>query len=507
MKLRLSSIPSHKLVFIAILSLPILFFNAFNMHYFGDDFAFLKASRVSSMQDFLNFFNPVRETFYRPLSSEVFYALHHVTGYNVQLAHILVFLVFAIGLIGLFKLLTNIHINKTFAELIVAMYSIHFSHVFQLYWFATFQEVLLFTSLVGALLYAVKGSVKTSLVLFVVVLLSKETALVFLPLLILVLFAKDHGKNFSLSVSKLTDFARMTLTKHWKMLILSLGFTVAAFIIYSFGLSNTSKLPQYAVRFSPRLMIDTAYWYTLWSLGFPSFLPDYMSAMVTLPHKEFWGNFVKPSSVVYLYSFAGYISVLLFGSAYLLARKSTRMEFLMVAIVMGAVFYGTMFPSLLVSHKWMVRLTVPLVASMALQVYIVYALLRNSSRVLSTIGAIGIACYIVFNIGAIPLHESTSTYNLENLITTNAHDILSDVTVSPQNSDEQVILFFEDDETVSISAWEGSEKLKTTFGDQNFIDHYFSVDDAKKIVAVYDFESDMPEGAVVLPSRSFFALQ
>ena len=50
----------------------------------------------------------------------------------------------------------------------------------------------------------------------------------------------------------------------------------------------------------------------------------------------------------------------------------------------------------------------------------------------------------------------------------------------------------------TFNPWGGSEKLKVTFGDQNFISHYFP---KTAIKAVYGFEDKIiPKGAYVISS-------
>lgn len=501
MKSLLQKITPIKALYCIVIAVPILFNNAFTMHYFGDDFAFLKASRAESWQDIAAFFNPFRETFYRPLSSELFYYLHHLSNYNLVFFHAIVFVTFIIGVIWLYKLLLHIHLKKWFAVLVVFMYAIHFTHVYQLYWFATFQEVLMFAGIIGALLYGIKNKWKISLTLFIVSLLSKETALLFTPLLVVCLYVSMNINKHNLlkpSVKKVVNHFNTYKT----LLILSIGLTICALVVYSWGLSETSRLPQYAIRFSPRLFVDNAYWFWLWSFGFPSFLPDYMSRMISLPHKEFWNNFVQPYSLVYVYSLIGYIISLVIGFVIGIYKRQTRATILVTAIISFAVFFITLLPSLLISHKWMVRLTVPIISSLIFQGYVLYVLLSDSHRAVRIVGVFGIVMYILMNLGGIPVHEISSTYALENTITTRAHDIFATIDVD-KNSRTAVDLFFVDNEEVTISSWEGSEKLRTSLSNQNFIDYYFGPD-AKNITAYYDYESSPSANAIKIQSRAFF---
>lgn len=126
------------------LTVLLLFFRAFSLPYFADDYFFLTKTSVHSYTDILNWFNPLRGEFFRPLSSEVFYGLTRYTP--PFFAHCIVFGVFFIGLFLLYKIVAR-HISSRVGLLSVFLYAVHFSHVYRLYWLATFQEVLMVTFL------------------------------------------------------------------------------------------------------------------------------------------------------------------------------------------------------------------------------------------------------------------------------------------------------------------------------------------------------------------------
>src|SRR3989344_8152437 len=82
-----------------------LFRNAFTTYFFNDDFFFLKIARINSFHQFINFFSPVRQYSYKPISTEVFYFLIHLFNDNIFVAHLLGFLIYFIGIYYLYKII------------------------------------------------------------------------------------------------------------------------------------------------------------------------------------------------------------------------------------------------------------------------------------------------------------------------------------------------------------------------------------------------------------------
>src|SRR3989344_883139 len=101
----LSRLPKTDLGFFSILFLYTIFIfrKAFSAHYFQDDFFFIKVSQVENLKEFLYFFYPFKEYFFRPVATEVFYYTLSLVNYNLLVGHLIVFGVFFTGLIFLFK--------------------------------------------------------------------------------------------------------------------------------------------------------------------------------------------------------------------------------------------------------------------------------------------------------------------------------------------------------------------------------------------------------------------
>lgn len=147
-----------------------------------------------------------------------------------------------------------------------------------------------------------------------------------------------------------------------------------------------------------------------------------------------------------------------------------------------------LFPSLFIVHKWMTRLTIPLVGSLVLQMFFMKTLLESKKSIPYTLGVSGIVLYVIMSITAVPLHEKVSTYERESTITHNAKDVLNTYIKLDDSQNTKYALYIYDDSPTILSSWNGVEKLKTTFSDQSFL--YFYYGDTADRMRVYYGQSE-----------------
>lgn len=466
------------------------FRTAFSINFFSDDFFFLKISRVNNLSGFLNLFYPDKDYFYRPLATEFFYYVIHLLKENVWLGHGLAFIVFFIGVYYLYRSILHLSGNRILSYIAVLLYAINSVHVFQLYFLATFQEIALFTFLCVSFFHFLKQQYLFSLVAFVFALMSKETAILFPPFLLVFSLMYNRIRKINKTKSRSVD---------WKTLVPYLTTTLVFALIYKSGISNTVSLENYRMQPDMKLAINNFIWYFLWGLGFPDFTPNYLTSLISYPPPQFWkllDNF--PSIRVYFIALACYLSLFIIASAFYLKKtiKQSKDNFLFILFCLGgfAIFVG---PVLFVFHRWMVRLTVPLIFLVLIQAFIIYAMIKSSgmSRI---VGALLMASYVILNIMAIPIYESSSTYLLESRISGNVGKLMD------RNRQEIVkykYIYFKD--IPDIDAFGQSRHLKTTLSDQNFLDHYLN---GVNIKAVYGFENgNAPNDSYVISSVDLFA--
>lgn len=458
-----------------------LFKNVFSIQFFRDDFFFLKISDVKSFTGFINFFSPIRTYSYKPLATEVFYYFLISIGKNIFIGHLFVFTVYFIGLYYLKKTIMFLTNNSLFSKLTVFFYAISFIHVFQLSLFATFQEVLLFTCIVLSFYYYQKNKILLNLLFFFGALLSKETAILFI--VFLTSFEFIYKKN--------------TFVKKLPFLITNILLATIFLFVYKYSLTSVTSLDNYKLQFNnPKLIINNSMWYFLWSLGFPNFLSDVFRSFPFQPLPDFWKAFATIEFKIYFYSLITYYLIFfIFLTIYISKNIHRIKKILIISFYSLLSFFIFLGPILFFSHKWMVRLMLPLIFVILLQVYFVFLFISSKEKIFKFFAYSIITLFIFWNFFGIKVHESSSGYNLENRIFKNA-SIYFD-----KNKNEilkhKYLFFYDYNRKKELSApWGGSEKLKNTFWDQYFIHYYFPNTD---IVALYNFEKK------IIPLDSFVA--
>lgn len=454
-----------------------LFRNAFTTYFLNDDFFFLKITQVNSFSQFINFFSPIRQYSYKPVSTEVFYFLIHLFNENIFIAHLLGFFIYFIGVYYLFKIILHLSKNKLLSYLTTGFFAINFTHVFQLYYLGTFQEVYLFTFLAISFYKFLVGKNIQAIMFFVLALLSKETAVLFVSFLII----------FKLFVNKKIPWRKLL-----PYIILGLIFTLT----YQYSLKYVTLLENYKIDLNPRLFINNLMWYFLWSLGLPNFTSLYFTSIFKPPIPEFYKMLLNfPEIKIYYPLFISYYVLFISTLVYFFIQQRNKLkQFIYLFILLFIYFFIFLGPILFFQHRWMVRLTLPLVFIVFMQTYFITNFIKKG-KFLKVLGFALIALYVYLNILGVSIHESSSTFLLESRFTSNAKKYFN------QHKKEILkyqYIYFEDKTKIIPMPWGGSEKLKVTFGDQNFIDHYFP---GSKLKAIYGFEDKkIPKDAYIVNS-------
>lgn len=421
------------------------FFGAFKTHYFSDDFKFLAASKQF---DILSFFSPIRTTFYRPLPTEFFYYFLQRLPYPMIFGHLFVFSVFLLGVYFLFKTIHLITKNREFAIFSSILYLFHFSHVYQLYWFATFQEVAQFTFLICSLYFILNKRFYISLSLFILALFSKEQALLFPFIAFFFYFLK--------------------FKKFHPSFIIYIFLDCIFIAIHMYVNTQMPILPEYVIHLNPKLLFNNALWYSLWSIGFPAMMSDYMRSIFSLPFGDFWNYFSSPSFRIYFFGMLTYLLLFISSAVYLFFQGKNDRKFMLKYIGINIVlFIFFLLPVLPIIHKWMVRLTIPLVFISLIEGLMLSMLWKK--KITKSIAVILLSLYLVWNYFGIKQHDIISTYALESSITKNAEKIFKD----KQRFDTCRTIYIKDPVQMKMGSWDGSEKIALTFSGNSFLSYYF----------------------------------
>ena len=443
----------------AILLFVFFFFGAFNSLFFSDDFKFLAASKHF---DLFSFFSPVRTTFYRPLTTELFYSLLQRLPYPIITGHIFIFIIFLIGVFFLHKTLILITKNKGLAFFSSILYLFHFSHVYQLYWFATFQEVAQFTLLICSLYFILNKRFIVSTGLFILALFSKEQTLLF-PFVAFILYFIKYRKGHI-------------------FFIVFLALDCIFIGIHLFVNSHMPILPEYVVHLTPRLIVNNLLWYGLWSIGFPAMMSDYMRSIFSLPFGAFWNYFIQPSFKIYFFGMIVYIVLLISSLIYIITSYKNERKKLGFYFVAGIILFVLfLLPVLPIIHKWMVRLTIPLIFVAIMQGSIL-AILWKQRRAKPFVIFL-LALYLIWNYFGIKQHESISTYALESSITKRASIVFSNT----KRFKNCTTLYIKDPKNMKMGSWDGSEKLALSLSGNSFLSYYFP--ERKDLKVEYEYNS------------------
>ena len=453
----------------------VLFHRALSVTFFSDDFAFLELSKAKNLVELLSFFIPGKSYFYRPLPTELFYFSINISGRNAILAHIVVFITFSIGLYFLYKSLLEVSKNFTFSTIVIFLYAAHFTHVFQLYELATFQEVCLLTFLSISFFSYFRKKYFISIIFFICALLSKENAIMYPFFLLLFSFL----------------FQRKELKKSMKLLIPFFILAGIFLVIYRQNLSHVTELELYKIRYSPKLIFNNLMWYVLWASGVPNVMPSYMTNIYKPPIPAFYDLFKSIYFRNYFYLFLLFWgTITAFSLYYLVTAKKKFSNILQLLLFVSFSFVVFILPALPILHKWMVRLTIPLFFISILQGFILMYMFNKSKILFCFVSLL----YISFNIFGTVYHQESSLYFYESKIV-NASKFY--FTRNYNEIKKHKFIYFIDKPNEK-NPMNTSEKLFTTFSDQSFLDYFFP---GSNIKAVYNYkQKQIPADSYVVNS-------
>jgi len=424
------------IIFLSFLIFSPDFFNFFS----SDDWFHLQISQIGNFRDFLGFFsfspNQYSAAFYRPLSTQVFFfVFQKLFGLNAWPYYLFVFLVFGFSLWLVYRLAKAIFKNEKQSLLALVFYSLSVTHFTRLYFLSAFQEILMTTFVLLAILsYLRKPSWKTNLLtalFFVLALLSKETAIVLPLILVLIDWLKGRFR-----------FKRLI-----PLLVIILPYLYLRF--FHFGQIGGDS---YLWNFSLKKLFNTFFWYGLWSFGTPELLVDYVSGgLKILP--RFFSDFPFWSKIILTL-----VGFTLFSFTALSISHFKKINFKNIWFSLG-IFIIALLPVLFLPwHKFTLELTLPMVGFSFLLAEI--CLTKRS-----WLTTLFISLFIILNLSMNYLtyqrHYSVSRSQIAKKVYQYfIHNY-------PQYPDDQYFEFINDQE-VGNKIWGMSKQVAFAVGDDNF---------------------------------------
>lgn len=248
-----------------LICLVALYLPSLSNYFSGDDWFHLRISQIGSMGEFLNFFsfsqNAQSASFFRPLPTQVFFFIFQkLFGLNPVPYHILVLLCFGLSLYLVYYFSLSIFKKSTPALVAMFVYGISASNFTRVYFLSAFQEICLVIFSLLCLISFPHKKIR-SFLFFMLALLSKETAVV-LPILLLVLYLRK--------LSGLKAYAPFFIL-------------LAGYLFLRFQIFGVHTEDSYSWDFSPIRALNTISWYSLWSVGIPEYLVDYVRDFQLIP--------------------------------------------------------------------------------------------------------------------------------------------------------------------------------------------------------------------------------
>lgn len=333
-----------------IIFASLMFFASLHTPYFhSDDWYHLNVVQISSVGEFLNFFNPwpnpQQISFYRPIPTQLlFFTFYKVFGLTATPFFILFLFLQGLSCWLFARILRNLRFSNKTILLAVAFYAFSHIHFARLNFFSAGQEIVMVTFfLLGVLSSFQEQTWRRTLSLggfFILALMSKESAIIFPAVIGILELAQFH------------KIRRSTWLSFGILGVIALAYIGMRVFIFGFDHTIDAGSQSYQLNFSPRQTLNTLYFYVIWTLGAPELLKDSLLSPLQLSPK-FTQDFGQAGwRVIWL----ALLSAALFG-LHLIIKAKKNAQFLLTA---GILFGLTLLPFIFFpNHKFTLQLVLP----------------------------------------------------------------------------------------------------------------------------------------------------
>ncbi len=304
--------------------------------------------------DIPSFFSPVKEmnyAFYRPLSREFYgfitFNLFHLSPLPYHIFNIIIILLNGYLACRLGMEIGNKKIYVLFGGILYIFSAVH---SIELYYLSSVQTLLSTTFVLSGLisyrsfLFSRNGKyLFYSLVLFILAILSHESSIVFLGLIF---------------VLECLNLKKINITNVKKMMIYLLPFIILVLIRVSIMIT-VKGLPAedvYQPQFSVKTALNSLMWYSLWSIGLPEMLVDFVGSKFAINPNFFrwYGQYAKIVFPLTVYAIL-YLSLSLVRLRHVFLRQKSFLIYILFYLISLSPFL--FFPL----HKFIYYLSLPMV--------------------------------------------------------------------------------------------------------------------------------------------------
>lgn len=315
----------------------LLYWPALFNYFSHDDFFNLNLARTNSLAGFLKFLDPVHAPAgfgsYRPLTTQVYFFVSRLFNFSPLPLHLIAFIFFFADIFLVYKLGQLLLKKEKPALVATFLYAVSATHFAQLYWPSIFQELgLIFFFLLSVWLYF-KNRPWLSLLAFIGALMSKETAVMLPFVLGIFIFTEKRWHRF--------------------LTLLPFGAVLAVYLYFHFASYGLPAGNEYKWDFSLKV-INTLFWYLLWSFNLPEMLVDFIGPglHLNLDLLRYYGREIAPILLFFLITI---------GSLLLAVLKKPKIDW-RILLLGSAWFFLTLAPVIFLPwHKFTYELGVPLI--------------------------------------------------------------------------------------------------------------------------------------------------
>lgn len=506
------------LMFAIILNL-ILYFPSFFVFFTHDDFFHLFISDANNLGDFFDFLNifekPWGYGFYRPVTTQFFYFLgRHFFNLNQVLMHTFAYSFFLSLIYLVYKFTYLITRSEDISRITVILYATSSIHFMSLYFLGAFQEVgMAFFVLTSIIFYLSSKPIKSygyllSLLLFIFALASKETAIV-TPFLMTIAGIYIGLKNIKRiknhQIYGVFVFQLKKAIPFFAVLFLYLYLRVS---FYGFVRGDS-----YVWDFSPRV-INTLFWYGLWSFNMPEMLVDFIGPGLKINPNlfKYWSGSIIPIFAIsgFLMAITAVMFLKKISKSYSLLNSSAKstdfsprmkQESMLVDKILWALSRGRLLIFLaiwfLISispviflpyHKFSYYLTLPIIAFGIYLAYLIKDLRKIYLYVFIFLWVLG--SFLTLELGRKTHWVPRGAKTAERV------DAYFRKNISEFNKYSTIV--FIDTENDNKLPWRPSEIVKISLSDQNYFNVFYPGQ-----FNVYYGSDNLPEGVFKIEARQF----
>lgn len=238
-----------------------LFFPAFGTYFHQDDFIHMTYSdSLAKVFSSFNLFTKGDFPFYRPIPTQIyFYFLKYFFGLNPFPYHVVNFILFTLNICILYKLSSYLTKNSIAGIFSSLFYAINSTHIAPLFSPAYCHELFLVLFSLLSVYSLATNKLRTSIIFFILALMSKETAVV-LPGILFITYLYRKRK--------------FPPIKELKIIILYAAISIFYFFSHAlfYGFASSSS---YKVILGKQTM-QILFWYFLWALSVPNIFIDFL---------------------------------------------------------------------------------------------------------------------------------------------------------------------------------------------------------------------------------------